>query len=671
MKPENEHTQHNISRLVKRTRPDQSPPEAFTEALIDEALQEMNLSDASQTGSGGKTTMKRTSTARIIGYAATVLLVFGLAVFFYGPSLNRVRRYESKTSMNALNVPRDTYAEMETQAPAMSDPVMSPQPSAPTAGPRFIGTPSEQPIPDMSAPATASGGGGMRGGMGPSDRQPGLSRIPHLEPFGRDAKSKQVSPMAHGGTTPPNGEPVDAMFFQNYGVNPFVDAEDDRLSTFATDTDSASYSMARQYLMQGHRVPKDAVRVEEFVNAFDYDYPPPTEGDFAVYMEACEWPFEGSRKNSHLLRIGLKTREISTNQRKPAILTFVIDVSGSMQRENRLGLVKKSLRLLVDQLRPDDQIGIAVYGSRGRRIMDHETVERRTRIMAAIDSLHSEGSTNAEEGIRIGYDMADEAFRPGCINRVILCSDGVANVGRTGPDTILEMIKDKADKGITLSALGFGMGNYNDVLLEQLGNRGNGSYAYIDTLSQARTLFEQDLVGTLQVIARDVKIQVEFNPKTVRSYRLIGYENRAVPDDKFRDDTVDGGEIGAGHSTTALYEVKLWNRIWGRLATTSVRYKDADTFRPTEFTVPFSIRQVTPHFKDTSPQFRQAAVAAQFAEVLRESYWAQDQRIEALLAPANTLLQELDFQPQCSEFLRLMSQARNLYDRDPSQSDTE
>lgn len=658
MKPENEHTRHNISRLVKRTRPDQSPPGAFTEALIDEALQKLDLSDASQTGSGGKTTMKRTSTARMIGYAATVLLVFGLVVFFNLPSLNRVRRYDSSTSMN---VPKQTFSEPEDQAP-----VVALEPSAPSERPVLIGTPPSQPMPDVSAQAVASGTGGRQ-----PQGTPGRSLIPHLEPLGLDAKSKEFSHMAHGGTTPPNGEPVDAMFFQNYGVNPFVDTEDDRLSTFATDTDSASYTMARQYLMQGHRVPKDAVRVEEFVNAFDYDYPSPEEGDFALYMEACEWPFAGSRKDSHLLRIGLKTREISRSQRKPAILTFVIDVSGSMQRENRLGLVKKSLSLLVDQLRPDDQIGIAVYGSRGRKVMDHETVEQRTSILAAIDSLHSEGSTNAEEGIRIGYDMADEAFRTGCINRVILCSDGVANVGRTGPEAILEMIKNKTDKGITLSALGFGMGNYNDVLLEQLGNKGNGSYAYIDTLQQARALFEHNLVGTLQVIARDVKIQVEFNPKVVRSYRLIGYENRAVPDDKFRDDTYDGGEIGAGHSTTALYEVKLWNRMWGRLATTFVRYKHADTFRPSEFAVPFSIRQVTPHFRDTSPQFRQAALAAQFAEVLRESYWAQDQNIDALLAPANTLLQELDFQPQCSEFLRLMSQARPLYDRDQSTSEAD
>lgn len=641
MKPENKHTKHNIARLVKRMRQDQRPPEAFTETLIDAALQELDVSSPNQTRSGGKTTMKRTSFARIVAYAATVLLVFGLFLSLLMPTLYKAKR-ETKTGLRRAEDPvgqLEKYAsEAETQAAL----------NAPSASPQFIGTPTSQ----------------TRLGV---DQQTLSSRLMPAN----ESRQSHFSPVAHGGTTPPNGEPVDAMFFQNYGVNPFVDTEDDHLSTFATDTDSASYAMARQYLMRGHQVPKDAVRVEEFVNAFDYDYPAPTKSDFTVHMEACAWPFGEPRKNSHLLRIGLKTREVSPHLRKPAILTFVIDVSGSMQRENRLGLVKKSLRLLVDQLRPDDQIGIAVYGSQGRRIMAHKDVEQRTSILSAIDSLRSEGSTNAEEGIRIGYDMAAEAFKPGWINRVLLCSDGVANVGRTGPKDILAMIKDKADKGVTLSALGFGMGNYNDVLLEQLGNKGNGHYAYIDTLSQARALFEDNLVGTLQVIARDVKIQVDFNPRTVRSYRLLGYENRAVPDNRFRDDTYDGGEIGAGHSTTALYELKLWDSASGRVATTFIRYKHADTFRPSEFSVPFSSRQVTRNFKNTSPQFRLAAITAQFAEVLRESYWAKDQSIDHLLALATTLMQDLSLQPQLGELLRLMSMARSVYDLAPSTPEAE
>jgi len=636
MKPENENAKYNITRLVKRTRQEPRPTKAFTDALIDAALQELDLSNPDQTQSGGKTTMKRTSFARKIGYAATLLLVFGLAIFFFLPRTNSLRLRNTAVSLSTAD---PKVNSLEQQMPQDS--------SRPR--PKFIGTPTSQTRQNAGGPSLTSS----------------RERI-----AGDSYSAASPLPMAHGGTTPPNGESVDAMFFQNYGVNPFVDTEDDRLSTFAADTDSASYAMARQYLQNGNRVPKDAVRVEEFVNAFDYAYPAPSEGDFTIHMEACAWPFEDARKNSHLLRIALKTRELSPDQRKPAILTFVIDVSGSMQRENRLGLVKQSLRMLVDQLHPNDQIGIAVYGSQGRRHMDHKSVAQRASIISAIESLHSEGSTNAEEGIRIGYDMANEAFRPGWINRVVLCSDGVANVGRTGPKAILAMIQDKADRGITLSALGFGMGNYNDVLLEQLGNKGNGYYAYIDTLNQAKALFEDNLVGTLQVIARDVKIQVDFDPKTVRSYRLIGYENRAVPDHKFRDDTYDGGEIGAGHSTTALYEVKLWDEASGPLATTFVRYKDADTFKAGEFSMPFSTHQIQAHFIDTSAQFRLAATAAQFAELLRESYWAKGQRIEPILAQAATLTNDFDYHPQVVELLDLMSKARKVYNLNPSTSNT-
>ncbi|MHC4657169.1 MAG: vWA domain-containing protein, partial [Planctomycetota bacterium] len=308
----------------------------------------------------------------------------------------------------------------------------------------------------------------------------------------------------------------------------------------------------------GHLPPEKAVRVEEFVNYFNYRYSAPQEDTFAVYAEAAPWKFGTGRKNSYLLRLGLKGKQVSEENRKPAILTFVIDVSGSMNRENRLGLVKRSLRILVERLREEDQIGIAVYGSRGKKVMDHRGLYEKAEILAAIESLQAEGSTYAEEGIRIGYEMAENAYKRGYINRVILCSDGVANVGKTGADGILEVIRKKAEKGITLSAVGFGMGNYNDVLMERLGDKGDGHYVYVDTIAEARRVFEENLTGTLQVIARDVKVQVDFNPEVVRSYRLIGYENRDVPDEKFRDDKYDGGEIGAGHSVTALYELKLW-----------------------------------------------------------------------------------------------------------------
>jgi Ca-activated chloride channel family protein len=474
------------------------------------------------------------------------------------------------------------------------------------------------------------------------------------------AGSQETPGMAHGGTTPPNDEDVDAQFFKNYGVNPFVDTEDDHLSTFATDTDTGSYTIARRYLHEGHVPPSEAIRVEEFVNYFKYDYAAPQEDDFAVYTEACPWQFGEGRKNSYLMRVALKAKQIEDENRKPAILTFVIDVSGSMDRENRLGLVKKSLTMLVNRLRPDDKIGIAVYGSNGRKVMDHKSLEHKQQILDAIESLRSSGSTYAEQGIRIGYEMADKAFKKGYINRVILCSDGVANVGNTGADSIFKMIKSKADKGVTLSTIGFGMGNYNDVLMEQLGNKGNGYYAYVDTIAEAKKLFEENLTGTLQVVARDVKIQVDFNPKVVRSYRLIGYENRDVPDDKFRDDKYDGGEMGAGHSATALYELKLWPDKKGAIATTYVRYKDADTFEVTEFKSEFKTSDVTESIDKCSRNFRLASTVGEFAEVLRESYWAKGATLESVLQHAQPLPNEFEGDTDVIELVDLIAKAKNL-----------
>lgn len=431
---------------------------------------------------------------------------------------------------------------------------------------------------------------------------------------------------AHGGTSIVNDEPFDAMFFKNYGVNPFVDTEDDHLSTFATDVDDASFIMARSYLNRGELPPTDAIRVEEFINHFDYRYPAPYEQTFAVNIEGAPSEFG---KNCTLLRIGIKGLEIPDEMRRPANLVFVIDVSGSMNRENRLGLVKRSLIMLLDELRRDDKVGIVVYGSRGREILPPTSIRNRRMIERTIRKLHSDGATNAEEGIVLGYEMARRNFEKGKINRVILCSDGVANVGRSGPDAILKRIKEYSDFGITLSAIGFGMGNYNDILMEKLGNKGNGHYAYVDDIEEAHRVFVENLTGNLQVIARDVKIQVDFNPDVVRSYRLLGYENRNVADNKFRDDKEDGGEIGVGHTVTALYEIKFQKyRNPGPIGKVYVRYKDPVSFEVTEFSKRINRRMVRRHFEATSPEFQLAAVSAELAEILRKSYWARDSRLE-------------------------------------------
>lgn len=463
-------------------------------------------------------------------------------------------------------------------------------------------------------------------------------------------------PMAHGGTTPPNGEPYDAMFFKHYGVNPFVATEDDHLSTFAIDVDNASYAMTRSYLNDGHLPPDDAVRVEEFVNNFNYDYTYPHDDAFAIDLEAAPSKFG---EHYQMLKVGIVGKRIRPENRKDANLVFVVDVSGSMSREDRLGTVRKSLRMLLDNLTERDRVGIVVYGSRGRVILEPTSIREREKIAAAIEQLYSEGSTNAEEGIRLGYQMADKMFEKGKINRIILCSDGVANVGRTGADDILKMIKGYADKGITLSTIGFGMGNYNDVLMEQLGDKGNGHYAYVDNWSEAKRVFMENLTGMLQVIARDVKIQVDFDTDKVDRYRLLGYENRDVDDDKFRDDKEDGGEIGSGHQVTALYELKLKDRASGDIGRIYVRFKDPDNFEVTEVSRPISRSIFKASFTRASADFKLAAAAAEFSEILRNSYWAKGSKLSDVLDVARMVESERS-SDQVIELMDLIAKADKM-----------
>ncbi len=474
-----------------------------------------------------------------------------------------------------------------------------------------------------------------------------------------DAMARTAQPAkAHGGTHNVNDAAFDAMFYRDYGVNPFVDTDEDRLSTFAVDVDSGSYTLARSYLGRGALPDRAGVRTEEFINYFDYNYAPPAgDAAFAIHTAAAPSRFGAGRT---LLRVGIKGRVIDPADRKDAVLTFVIDVSGSMGREDRLELVKKALHMLVGQLREGDEVGIAIYGSRGEELLSHRSVEHRDELLRAIDSLRPAGSTNAEEGLVIGYKMASRAYRRGAINRVILCSDGVANVGNTGPRSILKQIQRHAGEGITLTTVGFGMGNYNDVLMEQLGDKGNGHYAYVDSLDEAKRVFVDNLTGTLQVVARDVKVQVDFNPAVVRSYRLLGYENRDVADKDFRNDKVDGGEIGAGHAVTALYELKLWPDRSGPLATVRVRYKDADDGSVKEVSREITTAEVAASFDAARPSVKLAACVAEFAEVLRRSYWARGSKLDDVLALARACRNDYDHRKDVSELVELIDKARSL-----------
>ncbi len=287
--------------------------------------------------------------------------------------------------------------------------------------------------------------------------------------------------------------------------------------------------------------------------------------------------------------------------------------------------MKKALRLLVDQLRDGDEIGIVIYGTTARVLLPHTRNVNREHILAAINSLRPEGVTNAEAGLRLGYQLALQNFGPDHINRVILCSDGVANVGITGAEGILTEIEKYVEHGIYLTTVGFGMGNYNDILMEQLANNGNGSYAYVDTLDEARRIFVENLTGTLQVIAKDAKVQVEFNPETVSRFRLLGYENRRLDHEDFRDDDVDAGEIGSGHSVTALYEIKLHSEgVVGKLATVFIRHEDPDTANVTEVSREIFAIEIKDTFEEASTSYQLAASVAEFAEILRGSYWGTE-----------------------------------------------
>lgn len=504
--------------------------------------------------------------------------------------------------------------------------------------------------PMATAPSTAPAGidrgtGGVVQVKVAFKRPAGLAMVQHIG-APRDALGNVIENITLGNAgvpplNPPNGEAYHDMFFKGAGTNPFIDTEDDHLSTFGMDVDTGSYSVTRRYLTDGYLPPLEAVRVEEFVNTFDYNYDPPTDSAFAIHIDGAPSKF-GEGKRLQLLRIGLQGRVIPAEDRKDAILTFVIDVSGSMGQENRLGLVKQALTLLVDQLRPTDKVGIVVYGSRGRLVLPHTGINQRSEILAAINALRPDGSTNAEEGLRIGYDLAWRNTSVNHINRVILCSDGVANVGRTGPDAILKEIRTYVNKGITLSTVGFGMGNYNDVLMEQLANTGNGNYAYVDTLSEAKRIFVENLTGTLQLIAKDAKIQVDFNPEVVSRFRLLGYENRRLDHEQFRDDTVDAGEVGSGHQVTALYEVKLHPDVTGKMATASIRYADPDTHRVSEISEDISVAQLHESFDAAPATFRLAAGVAEFAEILRESYWAKDGSLDSVHQVVKDAFPEID-----------------------------
>lgn len=541
-----------------------------------------------------------------------------------------------------------------------------PAPTTPTPSPSASALPSDFPFPSATPTAAPSA---MPTGIATPTPAPSASATASPMPSASASAMPSTAPSTSASPVPsPSAGPVGPdqvtrdsrqNFFTNYGVNPFVEAATDPFSTFAADVDTASYTLARGYLNTNQLPPQSSVRTEEYLNYFNYHYGQPLTGAFAIHTDLI--PSYFGEADTKMLRVGIQGKEVLEKDRQDAVLTFVIDVSGSMNQDNRLELVKRSLRLLVDQLRPTDKIGIVIYGTEARRVLPHTSVSDKNAILSAIDSLRPEGSTNVEKGLTLAYQEASTVLRPGQINRVILCSDGVANVGETGPEAILSKIKQNSEAGITLTTLGFGMGEYNDTLMEQLANQGDGSYAYIDTFEEAQRVLVTQLTSTLQIIAKDVKIQVAFNPELVDQYRLLGYENRDVADDDFRNDTVDAGEVGANHSVTALYEVRFKPEAsTGEVAKVYLRYADvADANRVKELNKAVQASDLKA-FSNADGSLRLAVSVAEFAEILRGSIFAREGKLSQVVELARTAQNAYPSDTLISEFSTLAQRAAAL-----------
>jgi Ca-activated chloride channel family protein len=482
-------------------------------------------------------------------------------------------------------------------------------------------------------------------------------------------------------------EPADGMAYNTEAYdhivdNAFLSVARNPLSTFSIDVDTASYSNVRRFLTSGQLPPPGAVRIEELVNYFTYDDPAPN-GDvpFSVSIEVAECPWNSEHR---LARIGLKGREVPQEERPPSNLVFLIDVSGSMNAANKLPLVQSGLKMLVDQLGGSDRVAIVVYAGSSGLVLPSTGGDQKQIILSAIDHLQAGGSTNGGAGIQLAYQTAADNFVKDGINRVILCTDGDFNVGVTSQDELVRLIEEKARSKVFLTVLGFGMGNYQDARLEKLADKGNGIYGYIDTLSEARKLLVEQMQGTLMTIAKDVKLQIEFNPARVAAYRLIGYENRVMKAEDFNNDAKDAGDIGAGHSVTALYELVPAGQPLGELGpqfasvdplkyqraaatieiavsddlfTLALRYKlpDAEASQRIEFPAHDRGLKVA----QASRNFTWSAAVAAFGMLLRDS----PHKGNATYAAVTELAQSArgaDLSGYRGEFLQLVERAKTL-----------
>ncbi|MBV6640508.1 MAG: von Willebrand factor type A domain-containing protein [Cyclobacteriaceae bacterium] len=434
--------------------------------------------------------------------------------------------------------------------------------------------------------------------------------------------------------------------------NIFHQSTDKPLSTFSIDVDAASYSNVRRFLNLGQKPPKDAVRIEEMINYFTYDYEGPTDSHpFSIHTSYSQAPWNEKHLVAH---IGLQGKRIDVDELPPSNLVFLIDVSGSMSAQNKLPLLKSSMKMLVNEMRPNDKISIVVYAGAAGLVLPPTDGENKAAIVSALEKLQAGGSTAGGAGIQLAYKVAKEQFVDGGNNRIILATDGDFNVGASSNAEMQRLIEEKRNQGIFLTVLGFGMGNYKDSKMEILADKGNGNYAYIDNIQEAKKVLVTEFGGTLFTIAKDVKIQVEFNPAEVQAYRLIGYENRKLRDEDFNDDTKDAGELGSGHTVTALYEIiptgvnsefgssvdplkyqnikPVSNKSRGELLTIKFRYKQPDGDKSNLMVRTMDKDDLNPH--DRNLQW--ATAVAGFGMLLRDSEFKGDLTIDKVLSQAKT-----------------------------------
>lgn len=516
----------------------------------------------------------------------------------------------------------------------------------------------QKPVPEpeskRQSPAKAEGVIAEQDSAMPASTAPMVARS-------RAAKALMANEsMAYTGGVPSRirmpSEPLDRENYKHYKANPVKLVSEEPVSTFSIDVDTGSYANIRRMLGAGRLPPQDAVRIEEMINYFSYNYRTPDnlKRPFAVTTEIAPAPWD---KGKHLLHIGIKGYEVDRASLPASNLVFLVDVSGSMRSPNKIGLLKSALKMLSRQLSSKDRISLVVYAGASGVVLEPTPGNQHGKIAAALDALQAGGSTNGGAGIRLAYAMAEQAFIKGGVNRVILATDGDFNVGTVNFEALTDLVEEKRKSGIALTTLGFGSGNYNDHLMEQLADKGNGNYAYIDTINEARKVLVDEMGATLLTIAKDVKIQIEFNPTVVSEYRLIGYENRMLNREDFNNDQVDAGEIGAGHTVTAIYELVLKgnagridplrygdgsDRVSERSFSNSevaflrLRYKkpDQDTSRLLEY--PLKRTMVKHSAAKASDMFRFSASVAAFGDLLRGGKYSNGYKYSELIALAQS-----------------------------------